>query len=108
MKHYDKNKEPSYLKFCDINYLYGSAMLQNLPGSNFEWTEDNSQFDEDFIKNCNEETDWIYFLAADVQYPEKLHELHNDLPFLPERMKIEKLVSYLHDKTEHVIHIIMN
>ena len=50
----------------------------------------------------------IIFLEFDVQYLEKLHELHNDLPFLPERMKIEKLVTNLHDKTEHVIHIIMN
>ena len=31
-----------------------------------------------------------YFLDVDVQYPEKLHELHNVLPFLPERMKTEK------------------
>ena len=41
-------------------------------------------------------------------YLEKLHELHNDLLFLPERMKtekVEKLVANLHDKTEYVIHI---
>ena len=40
-------------------------------------------------------------------YLEKLHELHNDLLFLPERMKtekVEKLVANLHDKTEYVIH----
>ena len=39
---------------------------------------------------------------------EKRHKFHNDLPFLPERMKIkkvEKLVANLHDKTEYVIHI---
>ena len=43
-----------------------------------------------------------------VQYLEKLYELHNDLPFLPERIKIEKvkkLVATLHDKIEYVIHI---
>ena len=43
-----------------------------------------------------------------MQYPEKVHELHNDLPFLPERMKLEKvkkLVAYLNDKTEYVIQI---
>ena len=57
---------------------------------------------------CNEESDEGYFLKVDVQYAEKLHELHNDLLFLPERMKIEKfekLVANLHDKTEYVIHI---
>ena len=70
--------------------------------------EDASQFNEDFIKNYNEESDEGYFLEAGAQYPEKLHELHNDLPFLPERMKlekVEKLVTNLHDKTEYVIHI---
>ena len=40
----------------------------------------------------------------DAQYPEKLHELHNDLSFSPERIKIEKLVTNLHDKTEYICH----
>ena len=43
-------------------------------------------------------------MMNDVQYLEKLHKLHNDLPFLPERMKVEKVVANLLDKTEHVIH----
>ena len=67
-----------------------------------------SQFNKDFIKNYNGESDEGYFLEVDVQYPEKLHELHNDLPFLPEIMNIKnfkKLVASLHDKTEYVIHI---
>ena len=45
-------------------------------------------------------------LEVDVQYPEKLHDLHDDLPFLPERIKIEKvgkLVANLHDKTEYLM-----
>ena len=74
---------------------------------NFESIKDTSQFNEDFIKSYNEGSDKGYFLEADVQYTEKLHELHDDLPFLPERMKIEnveKLVVNLHDKTEYVIH----
>ena len=48
------------------------------------------------------------FFEVDVQYLEKLRELHNDLPFLPKRMKTEKLrklVANLHDKTDYVIHI---
>ena len=83
-------------------------MLQKLPVNNFEWIEDTSQFNEDFIKNYNEENDEGYFLKVDVQYLEKLHDLQNGLPFLPERMKIkkiEKLVPNLHDKTEYFIHI---
>ena len=108
MKDYDKNKESSYLQYWDVNNLYGWAMSQKLPVDNFEWIKDTSQFNEDFIKNYNEESDEGYFLEVDVQYTEKLHELHNDLPFLPERMKIEKvekLVANLHDKTEYVNHI---
>ena len=83
-------------------------MLQKLPVNNFAWIKDTSQFNEDFIKNCNEESDEGNFLKVDVQYLDKLYELHNDLPFLPERMKIEKvekLVANLHDKPEYVIHI---
>ena len=60
------------------------------------------------MKNYNEESDEGYFFEVDVQYLEKLHERHNDLPFLPERIKIEcveKLVVNLHDKTEYVISI---
>ena len=74
----------------------------------FESIEDTSQFNEDFIKNYNEISDKGDFLEVDIQYTEKLHELHNDLPFLPERMKIEKfikLVANLHDKNKYVIHI---
>ena len=31
-----------------------------------------------------------YILEVDVDYPSKLHKLHSDMPFLPERMKIDK------------------
>ena len=47
-------------------------------------------------------------MEVDVQYLEKLHEVHKDLPLLPEIMKIKKvenLVTTLHDKTEYAIHI---
>ena len=70
--------------------------------------EDTCQFNEDFIMNYKGQSDEEYFLKVDVQYPEKLHELHNDFSFLPEGTKIEKvekLVTNLQDKTEYVIHI---
>ena len=75
-------------------------MSQKLPVNNFEWIKDTSQFNKDFIKDYNEESNDGYFLEVDVQYLEKLY---GDLPFLPERMnteKVEKLVANLHDKTE--------
>ena len=108
IKDYDKNKESSYLKCWDVNSSYSWAMSQKLPVNNFEWIKNTSQFNEDFMKNYNEESDKAYFLKVDIQYPEKIHELHNDLLFLSERMKIEKdekLLANSHDKTKCVIHI---
>ena len=68
------------------------AMSQNLPVNNLEWIKDTSHVSEDFIKNYKEERDEGYFLKVDIQYLEKLHEVHNDLLFLPERMKTKKVL----------------
>ena len=73
MKDYDKNKESSYLKYWEVNNLYGWAMLQKLPVNKFECIKDTFQFNEDFIKNYNEESDKEHFLEVDVQYPKTLH-----------------------------------
>ena len=83
-------------------------MSQKLPVNHFKWIIETSQFDEDFIKNYNKERDEGYFLQINVQYREKLHELHNDLQFLSERMELEKIKKFatnLYDKNEDVIHI---
>ena len=76
-------------------------MLQKLP-------VDISEFDEIFIKTYNEESDRGCFLGIDIQYLENLHNYYNDLPFLTERIKIEKLEKLeanLHNKTEYIIGI---
>ena len=65
-------------------------MSLKLSINNFELIEETSQLNEDFIKNCNEENDEVYFLEVDVQFPEKIFELHDELPFLSERKKLEK------------------
>ena len=83
-------------------------MSQKILVNKFQWIEETSQFNEFFMKIYNEEIDEGNFLEIDVQWPKKLYELHNDLPFLSERMKLEKfkkLVTNLYDKTEHSIHI---
>ena len=108
MKEYDKNKESSYLQYWDVINLYGWAIPQKVPVNNFECIKDTFQFNKDLLKHYDEESDEGFFLEGDIEYLEKLHQLHNDLPFLPEKMKIEKvekLVANLHDKTEYVIHI---
>ena len=83
-------------------------MSEKLPVDAFNQVKETSQFNEYFIKSYNEDSDEGYFLEADVQYPEKLNDLCNCLPFLPERMNIEKvkkLAANWHDKKEYVIHI---
>ena len=60
------------------------------------------------IKKYNEENDEGYCLEVDVHYLEKLHKVNNDLPFLlewPKTEKVEMLVANLRDKTEGFIHI---
>ena len=59
------------------------------------------KFNEEFIKNYDENSDKGYILEADVAYPKSLSDLHSDLLFLSEKMKINKcskLVCNLYDK----------
>ena len=108
MKYYDKNKESSYVQYWHVSSVSVWAMSQKILVNNLEWIDDTCQFNEDFIKNYNEEGDEEYFPDVDGEYLKKVHKLYNDLPFSPERMKkkkIEKLLANLQDETEYVIPI---
>ena len=50
MKDYDKNKKSSYLKYWDVNNLYGWEMSQKLLVNDFKWVEDIPEINRDFIK----------------------------------------------------------
>ena len=63
---------------------------------------------EDKKKNYDEDSDKGYILKVNVEYPINLDDRYNDLPFWPERMKInkyDKLVCNLYDKNNYVVHI---
>ena len=84
-------------------------MSQKLPINGLMWYDDYlSDFNEEFIKNYDENSDEGYFLEVDIEYPKTLCGSHKELPFLPERRKLEKvkkLVCSIEDKEKYVIHI---
>ena len=110
MKNYNKDEVSSYIQYLDANNLYGWAMSKTLSVNDFRWLDSDviNEINEEFIKNYNENDNKGYILEVDVKYLKRLHELYSDLPFLPEKMKInkcKKLVCNLFHKKKYVIHI---
>ena len=101
---FDPNEDTTYLQYLDANNLYGWAMSQPLPTGGFRWVD----IEPNKISELATRTDKGYILEIDVSYPAELHNPHNNLPFMCERMEIsgvEKLVPNLRDKKGYVVHI---
>ena len=108
MKNYNKDVISSYLEYLDANSLHGWAMCKKLPVGKFKWSKNLSIYIEHAIKNYDDNNDYGALLEVDVEYPKELANKHRDLPFLPERRKInkvEKLFTTLEDKERYVVHI---
>ena len=104
---YNPDELSTYLQYVDANNLYGWAMINNLPTHRFRW-KNGEDFTPEKIDELVKKDKKGYLLEVDVKYPKELHENHNELPFLTERMKIgrvEKLVPNLKDKKGYVVHI---
>ncbi|XP_074109304.1 uncharacterized protein LOC141534060 [Cotesia typhae] len=89
-KDFDSNNPETYLMYYDINNLYGAAMSMSLPKGNFEWVENVDNVDQFF----NDDESVGYILEVDLRYPEKLHDLHKDLPLCPEHFTMENVRKY--------------
>ena len=126
MKEYDEKAPSKYIMYLDANNLYGWAMSQCLPTGNFKWMSDKDIERIDlgsYNTNCKKGL----ILEVDLEYPQELHELHNDYPLAPEKVKVSndmlsdyckkfaekfkisvglvsKLIPTLRDKKEYVLH----
>ena len=107
-KGFNKNKPSKYLMYLDENNLYGCAMSMKLPTHGFKWLS-GGEMEKLFNNQVVQVWEKIpCILEVDLKYPEPLHDLHNDYPFCPERVKckngVEKLIPNLRDKTKYIIH----
>ena len=85
MKNFNKNVPSTYLQYLDANNLYGWAMCNKLPVDRFKWIDDLSIFNENLIKNYDENSDIGYFLKVDIEYPKELFNKHKDNFYLIEK-----------------------
>ena len=128
MKCYDKSKENKFIMYLDANNLYGWAMSQCVPYSEFKWLK-QKEIDKFCLNSIEENSSIGYILEVDLDYPDELHELHNDYPLAPEKFEIShnmlsnycrnfsneygikigrvnKFVSNLGNKSKYVLHYI--
>ena len=107
MKKFNKKKLNKFLMYLDANNLYGWAMSQKLPTHGFKWLS-SGEMEKLFNNQIVQVWEKIpCILEVDLEYPKKLHNLHNDYPLCPERVKcgnVEKLIPNLRDKKNYVIH----
>ena len=103
MGYINPNEIGSFLQYLDVNNLYGWAMSQKLPTRGFRWVDVDPNDINELVKHKNKG----YLPEVDVKHPKELHDLHNDLPFMCEKMDIngvEKLGFNLYNKKNYVIH----
>ena len=121
---YNPDKPSSYIIYTDANNLYGYAMVQSLPVSDFEWVINPKDVD---VRLISDDASRGYILEVDLEYPAHLHDLHSDYPLAAEKKliteemlspyqqklkqdlgykpaKVEKLVPNLWNKRNYIIH----
>ena len=121
---YDPKKPSTFITYLDMNNLYGWAMSEYLPYGDLMWLKKIDGFDANLI---SEKSPIEYFLKVDLEYPDELHELHNDYLLAPEKRALSsdmlsnyckkiankyeikvgdlrKLIPNLSNKTNYIVH----
>lgn len=115
----------SFLIYLDMNNLYGTVMVKNLPYGDLQWVSDCNV--RALIRDYRDTDSVGYLIEVDLDYPSELHDAHNDLPLAPERMRApgispltaeqiqsatgvkyrptEKLIAHLGPRRRYVVHI---
>ena len=105
-KGFNKNKPSKYLMYLDANNLYGCGMSMKLPTHGFKWLTGREM--EKIYENRHNLNKMSCILEVDLEYPVNLHNLHNDYPLCPEKVKckngVEKLIPNLRNKKKYVLH----
>ena len=124
MNDYDPKKPSTFKTDLNMNNLYGWVMSEYLPYGGFKWLKNVDEFD---VMSISEKSLIGYFLEVDLEYPDELHELHNDFPLAPEKLAVssdmlskyckkiadkyeikvgdvKKLIPNLGNKTNYVVH----
>ena len=87
MKKYDEKAPSKYIMYLDANNLYGWAMSQYLPTGGFRWMTEK-QINKINLATYKEDSKKGLILEVDLEYPRGLHDLHNDYPLGPEKVKV--------------------
>ena len=126
IKEYDEKAPSKYIMYLHANNLYGWAMSQYLSTGNFKWMTDKEISKIDLGKYIADGKKGL-ILEVDLEYPQELHDIHDDYPVAPEKVKVSnnmlsayckkiaekynisialvsKLIPTLRDKKEYVLH----
>ena len=126
MKKYDDKAPSKYLMYLDANNLYGWAMSQYLPTGGFKWLSEKKINELDLAKYANDSKRGL-ILEVDLEYPKELHDIHNEYPLAPEKIRVtedmlsnycekiaakhntstglvSKLIATLYNKEKYVLH----
>ena len=124
---FDPSKPSKYIMYLDCNNLYGVAMMEHLPHSDFKWIENPSEELLEEILLLAKDSSIGYILEIDMEFPEEIHNYQSDYPVAPEKRciaveqmspysqkvlkhhnlkacKVEKLLATLLKKERYVLH----
>ena len=87
MKEYDEKAPSKYIMYLDANNLYGWAMSQYLPTGGFKWLSPK-QIEKINLGKYTDDSKKGLILEVNLEYPQELHDLHNDYPLGPEKVKV--------------------